>query len=194
MRSRLIELKPQYLKLIDLLRTARIEGFGKVGETLIAKAETEEIAALSKLPAMFDQLIKDGVVASCELKDDVFVIECLKTAEEILDYKRSLIIEEALGIQVEHVNGNYYIMYRSGHNKQVRLSDSEGALIHHLIAYANKPQDRDEIAQIFEITPAQVSSRLNAIRRKLVQLGFEKDYVDRVLPTYRRGEVVFNYA
>ena len=188
------QLKPQYLKFIDLIRAHRIKELGKIGPTYVPKAEIKAIAPEYKIKRFIDRLINDGFLGS-KIKENKseLVFNCLKTAEQIQEYKRSLIIEGALGIKVDDHDGNYYEMYRNGYDDlpPKRLSDEEGRLLYYLVDHADVEIDRDELANRFKLTPVQISSRLNTIRRKLTQLGFSEQEVEQIIPSYLRGKVVF---
>lgn len=195
------KIKPAYLALIDLLREHRIKTLGKTGLLRVPKKALAEIATPARLRIMIDALIADGVLAAIETKSKRLplmeekadlVFNCTQTAEQIQIYKRSLIIDGALGIQVDDHGGNYYEMYRNGHDlKPIRLSNDEGKLLHYLIDHANVAIERRALALMFRWTVPQISSRLNTIRRKLMRLGFSEEHVLRILPSYLRGQIVF---
>lgn len=158
-----------------------------------------------KLQRMYRALIGDKVIGTFETAEGPqpfaveehegvreMVFDCLKTVEELTVYRASLIIEGALGLQIDAHNGNYYEMYRNGFEQRVRLSDLEGTLLAFLIEHANTAMERAEVARRCEMSPGQVSSTLNSIRRKIVALGFTEDESKVMLRPYARGEVMFN--
>lgn len=202
------QLKPAYLKLIDLIHEHRIQELGKTGLTHIPKAAVDLIAPEHKLIPMLKQLAKDGILGSAtnseDEKDEVFfttegkgksqvmVVYCLKTAEEILVYKRSLIIPGALGLQVISHNGTFYKMYRNGYDGQETLSDKkEGPLLTFLIKHADTPVERVQVEVEYGLTSNQISSALNSIRRKVERLGFLREEVEMMLPRYGRSGLMF---
>ncbi len=199
--SELQKLKPAYLSLLDLLREHRIKTLGKKGLIRVPKIALTEIATPTRLQMMVDALIADGILGFIEIKGKKYpiveekadlVFNCVQTAEQIQIYKRSLIIEGSLGIRVDDHKGNYYEMYRNGHDLQrQRLSNDEGKLLYYLIDHANAPVKRSDLAVMFRLSVPQISTRLNTIRRKLTRLGFSEDQAARILPSYQRGQVVF---
>lgn len=101
-RTPLHELKPQYLEFIDLIRECRIAELGKKGLIFVPKEAVESIAAEHKIMRYIRQLNEEGILGAVDgAKDSLlpfvitedgedYVLNCQKTAEEILDYKKSL--------------------------------------------------------------------------------------------------------
>lgn len=186
------ELKPVYLDLIDLIREHRIKTLGKTTPVHIPKKEVDIIAAPHKLQRMFAALVAEGILGGVELKGKEMIFPSTKTAEEMLAYRRSLIIEGSLGVRVEDHGGSYYEMHRNGYNlPPQRLSDDEGKLLYYLVDHVDTPVDREELSNLFGWDVSQISSRVNTIRRKLMRLGFSEEEAKRVLPSYLRDKVVF---
>lgn len=195
------KLKPEYLKLIKLIRDHRIETLGKTGLIHIPKEAVDKIVSPGNLERMADALVEDEILGVIETKGkrcavvadkNELIFNCRQTAERMQAYKRSLIIEGSLGIRVDDHGGNYYDMYRNGYDlPPQRLSDDEGRLFNYLVDHADTPIDRDELANLFGWTVSQISSRLNTIRRKLTRLGFSRDQTMKILPPYLRRKVIF---
>ncbi|HWO07794.1 MAG TPA: helix-turn-helix domain-containing protein [Candidatus Paceibacterota bacterium] len=186
------ELKPVFLNLIDLIRSHRIKTLGKTTPVHVPKKEVDAIAAPHKLRRMFDALVADGILGGVEVKGKDVIFNNTQTAEQILAFRRSLIIEGSLGISVDDHGGSYYDMYRNGYDlRPQRLSDEEGKLLYYLVDHADTPVDREELATLYGWTVPQISSRINTIRRKLTRLGFSNEETMQVLPSYLRGKVVF---
>lgn len=203
--ANLRELKPGFLALIDTLREYRLQELGKIGATHIPEERITSLEAPHKLHRMYRALIGDGVLGTFETTEGPMpfaieehdgvremVFDCRKTAEELVAYRTSLVIEGALALQIDTHNGNYYEMYRNGLEQRVQLSDLEGTLLALLIEHANTPMERAEVAQRCDMNVGQVSSALNSIRRKIEKLGFTEDQTRAMLRPYARGEVMFN--
>lgn len=198
------EIKPAYFALIDLIREHRVLELGKIGPTCIPKVKIDAIAPKHTLMQMFRQLVTDGILGSFNTKKGQpfflmegkdhsreIILNCLKTAEEILTYKRSLITPGALGIQLEYNRRSLeYDMYRNGYDSKVTLSNKQGVLLDFLIE--NSPVSRTEAALACELTPDQISSALNSVRRKLTRLGFTIEETQRIIPRYGRGKLAFD--
>lgn len=187
------ELKPAFLDLIDLIRTHRIKTLGKTTPVSIPKAEIDAIAPPHKLQRMFEALSTEGIIGEIKGDSGSLIFQRTQTAENMLAFKRSLIIEGSLGLQIRDHSGFYYDMIRSGYDfPPERLSNEEGKLLYYLVDRADKPVAREEIANLFRLSTAQISSRMNSIRRKLSHLGFSKEETEQILPPYLRDSVVFN--
>src|SRR3989344_2376864 len=103
-RPPLHELKPQYLELIDLIRDCRMTELGKKGLIRVPKEAVDSIAAEHKIKRYLRQLNEEGILGPVEGAEDPrlpfvlveedgekdYILNCQKTAEEILDYKKSL--------------------------------------------------------------------------------------------------------
>ena len=200
-------LKPIYLKLIDLIRDHRIRELGKTGQTHIPATEIEALTPPGRLHRMIEALVADQILDTFVGKDEdeeklylvegkkgaeMMIFDCRATAEQMLAYRHSLIIQGALGIQVEHVRGNYYELYRNGNDERIRLTDKEGALLSYILDRADQEIGRTELAEACELTEAKLSTALNTLRRKIRQLGFTKEEVERMIPRYQRGPMKFN--
>lgn len=203
-KANLHDLKPAFLKLIDLLRKHRLQELGKTGLTHVSEEEVLGIENEFKIRTMLNALIADGVLTPFETLHGLepyiveetdtrtLVFNCLKTVEEIAAYRASLVIEGGLGVQIDEHGGSYYEVYRNGSESRERLSDREGTLLALLLEHANNPMPREDVARACDITPKQASDALNAIRKKMERLGFSKDEVYQMLPTYARDGIVFN--
>lgn len=204
-KADLRELKPPYLKLVDLLCDHRLQELGKTGATHIPQEEVQAIENEFKLDKMFAALIADGVLDPFETEEGSrafvlsdndgvteMVFNCLKSVEEMRAYRASLVIEGALGLQIDAHGGNFYEMYRNGHDKRVRLSDREGELLSLLMEHANETLSRESVAERTQLTPKQVSDTLTAIRKKLESLGFSRSDVEEMLRPYTREGLMFS--
>jgi len=98
-RTTLSELKPPYLKTIELVRAHLKEELGKTGPITIEVAELKAIAAPWKINRYFKHLAQDKIIEPVEeippskfTEENPGTVEliCLKTIEEIQDYRYSL--------------------------------------------------------------------------------------------------------
>lgn len=199
-------LKPEYLQLIDLLRRHREMELGKTGITRVPATEVAAIGPEHHIEQYLRALIEDEIlrpinkdgkevpyVTEGKGESREMVVYCAKTTEEMLAYRRSLIIQGALGIQVDTHGGRFYEAYRNGYPEdRVPLSDNEGCLLNSLISRPNVPRSREEVGSECGLSPKQVSNALNSIRRKLAQLDFTEEKVEEMLPRYARGSLMFN--
>ena len=190
-QANLNELKPQYLELIDLIRRHRILELGKTGPTHIPKAEIDAIAPGNKIDRFLQALAGDGVIDEVVTRGKEMVINCRMTAEQMLTYRRSLIIQGALGLQVNSYRGAFYKMQRNGQDGEEQLSDREGQLLSLLMEHPNEPVTREVATGECNLTDAKISSAMNSIRGKIGRLGFTDEEVAAMLPVYRRGELIF---
>jgi hypothetical protein len=97
--TKLSELKEQYLETIELIRGHLREELGKTGPIQIEINKLERIAAYWKINRYFKQLAQDKIIEPVEEiqpaqfneeNPDAIELVCLKTIEEIQDYRHSL--------------------------------------------------------------------------------------------------------
>lgn len=95
----LTELKPPYLETIELLRGHLKQQLGKTGPVEVDITELKGIAAPWKINRYLRQLVQDGIIEPVEPipvgqfdEEDPgsIVLNCLKTVEEIQEYRHSL--------------------------------------------------------------------------------------------------------
>lgn len=193
------KLKEGYLEFIDLLRKCRIkETLGKRGSTSVPMAEIKKIDGGTKTSRYLTQLAMDKVIQCTDpdsVQETIIVagndpsevcLDCLMTAEEILAYKNSLIIEGSLGIRVERVNNNYYELRRGGHPEAVRLTDHEGKLLTLLREKIGNVVPRSELRTVTGLVDGQISSTITSLRRKLEKIGFTHEQTKEMIPPYLR--------
>ena len=98
-RDTLAELKPQYLETIELLRGHLKQQLGKTGPVEVNITELKRIAAPWKINRYLRQLMQDGIIDSVEQipverfdQEDPgsIVLHCLRTIEEMREYRYSL--------------------------------------------------------------------------------------------------------
>lgn len=194
------QLKEAYLKFLDLIKKYRIKEFGKLGLTHIPKTEIKAMPGL-KLTASIDQLLTDQIIGffkkgSKKVKHDekkkggidMLIVNCIKPAEEIENYKNSLIIENGwLGVRVEPKDFYYILTKRNEMAKSIKLSKKEGDLVVLLINEENQKKSRKELARLGNFrNVAQISCLKNEIRRKLEKLGFPREETEKMIPLYLR--------
>lgn len=194
--------KNAYLMFLDLIKKHRIKEFGKLGLTHIPKAEVEAVPGL-RLTTSIDQLLTDQIlglfkkgskeVKYNEKKKDgmnMLIVNCLKPAEEIANYKNSLIIENGwLSVRVEPKGFDYILIRRNEATQSIKLSKKQGDLVVSLMNPENLTKSREELARLGNFrNVAQISYLRNEIRRKLEKLGFPREETEKMLPLYLRGK------
>lgn len=197
--------KIAYFDLLDLIiKYRKDEPLGKLGLTHIPKLELDAIRDL-KFETSIQVLHTDKILGSIQKKEklllydiqktgivETIIFDCLKTAEDMIIYKNSLIVEEGWpSIQVTPFNdptgiSSYIMRRRNLDNHTVDLSLNEGKIIVYLLKDNNMKNSRKEIAIDNNITVEQVSNFKNVIRKKLQDLGFSKEQAEEMLPTYNR--------
>ena len=88
------DIKPPYLEIIELIRKHRKALLGKTGPTPIPITQLREITSTQYINDCFKALVQDKVIAPIEQladgsRGDV-VVDCLKTVEEMYEYRLSL--------------------------------------------------------------------------------------------------------
>jgi hypothetical protein len=196
--------KKAYFDLLDLIIKYRIrEPLGKLGLTHMPKSEVDAIPGL-KFNTSFEVLHNDKIIGILK-KDtkeviydvvtqdrlEIVIIDCLKSAEDMIAYKNSLIVEEGWpSVQVITLGTDASLRYemtrRNGTGTTERLSKQEGDFLTFLLKDNNIERSREEIATGLELTNAQVSNLKNSLKRKLKTLGFSQNQVDEMMRTYQR--------
>lgn len=196
--------KKAYFDLLDLIIKYRIrEPLGKLGLTHIPKSEVDAISGL-KFNTSFEVLHNDKIIGILKKgkkellydvvtqgKVEIVIIDCLKSAEDMVAYKNSLIVEEGWpSVQVATLGTDASLRYemcrRNGTGKKEGLSKKEGNLLTFLLKDNNLEKSRTEIARGMGWPSAKVSTFKNSLKRKLKKLGFSQKQADEMMHTYKR--------